>query len=316
MTKEQIQTYLKGVFDIEMHRYVLEKTIDALAEKREMLGRRKAITRPTKRSGNVSFWSCFTVTGIIGAVLGVILMWPDLFGDGFFMNVFMAVIVLPLTALLSAVVFGLPLGIIVWLIRYFRERALVNRRWERDMENYELALNKENDRLRMEERKKAALAAEINSLQQQLTKTNRNLSRLYAYGVLNRDYQNLYAVAIIYSYFCKGRTHSLQFDPRTGDPGAYNLFENEWRLDRIITNTEEILYRLDEIAQNQRDLKESMQNATRQISTLCNKVSAQLNTISNSVAATERNTGIIAYNTACIESETRFMAWMTALYGR
>ena len=203
----------------------------------------------------------------------------------------------------------------VWLVYYFYERARIRRKWEYDMEKYELAVDKENDRLRMEERQKTALAAEIDSLQRQLSQTNRNLSKLYAYGVLDRDYRNLYAVAVIYSYFCKGRTHSLQFDPRTGDPGAYNLYESERRLNRIITNTEEILSRLDEIAQNQYDLAVSMQNATRQISTLCNKVTAQLNGISRSVAATERNTEIIAYNTACMEAETRFMAWMTALYG-
>lgn len=318
MTEAQIKTYLKGVFDIEMHKYVLEETIESLSGKQQMLGRRKAVAHPAKCGGDVSFLGTIWVTGFVCGILGAIYILIDLCtssdDNGLILDIIIGIVAVPVSAIFFAIIFGLPIGTVVWLIRFIRERAQIKRKYERDVEKYELAVDQENARLRREERQKAALAAEIDSLQKQLAQTKRNLNQLYGYGILARDYRHLYAVGVIYNYFCTGRTHSLQFDTRTGDQGAYNLYESERRLDRIITNTEEILYRLDEIAQYQRDLRDSMQNATRQISTLCNKVTAQLSTISDSVAATERNTSIIAYNTACIESETRFMAWMDAAY--
>ena len=108
----------------------------------------------------------------------------------------------------------------------------------------------------------------------------------------------------------KGRTHCLQFNENTGDQGAYNIYESERRLDQIITNTEEILVRFDQVILYQQDLAIGLRDAMGKVDALCGNVNTQLKRIQGSVSNIERSQGVIAYNSECAARELEFMNWM------
>lgn len=69
---------------------------------------------------------------------------------------------------------------------------------------------------------------QIQDISQPLSNAKNDLEKLYRVGLLFSKYQNILAVHKISEYLDSGRCNALE-----GSDGAYNLFENEVRLDRI-----------------------------------------------------------------------------------
>ena len=99
-----------------------------------------------------------------------------------------------------------------------------------------------------------------------LADSRRKLREIYSYDILATKYRNIVAVASIYEYLKDGRTHSL--DINGSDEGAYNKFEREIRLNKIITNTDIIIQKLDVVIENQQELASVMSSATKSIDKL------------------------------------------------
>ena len=110
--------------------------------------------------------------------------------------------------------------------------------------------------------------------------------------ILYRKYWGLVPVCTIYEYFEAGRCTELE-----GHEGAYNMYENELRMNRILGKLDEVIERLDDIAQNQRVLAESIQYSNRMVDRLSGSLkrmesSQELNTYYNKMSA--RNTRFLA----------------------
>ena len=86
--------------------------------------------------------------------------------------------------------------------------------------------------------------------EEELAKT---IQRYYSVDIIHKKYWNLIAATSIYDYFDTGRCDAL-----TGPHGAYNLFEQESRMDIIITKLGQILSSLHRIEQNQYKLYEAV----------------------------------------------------------
>ena len=156
--------------------------------------------------------------------------------------------------------------------------------YKNDLAVYEQNVYYDKIRVEKELRQKKCLKSQCDILAQMWRTSKDNLEKIYAYNILEEKYRNLVAVSSIYEYLKYERTRSLQ---RVGsDEGAYNMFETEMRLNRIITNTEIIIKNLDKIAKNQRELANIMYNAQSSINNLVestNTMSANINNLNTSV---------------------------------
>lgn len=311
MKDKDLQKYMAGVMAMELHIYTLNGAINELTRQHNNLGWRKNIAVPQKKKAETSFFDCFIFSGIacgiLAGLIDLIYEWSHA------QNLWYAIAGI-IAALFYAVgglfVGGIVIGLIAYAILRKKEQQKLDAEYESSIQKYDADVNRQNNRIANEQAKQNALAREINALKTRRTQAQNALRKAYSFNILAPEYRNVYAVSSIHGYLAKGRTHCLQFNEQTGDQGAYNLFENERRLDRVIMNTEEILERLDYVMQYQQDLATGLQDASQRINTLCGNVSTQLNRITGSVSNIAQNQSIIAYNTECARKELEFMNWM------
>ena len=151
-------------------------------------------------------------------------------------------------------------------------------------------------------------------MKRQISESQQRLNEIYGYNILFPDYRNICAVSSIYGYLQKGRTCSLAFNEQTGDQGAYNIYEYEMRMNLIITNTQEILNRLDEISVNQYELAEGLRKANSRIDLLCSSVNRHIKNTSQSLSEMQRCQSIIAYNTEQSQKQLEFINWLHLMH--
>ena len=126
------------------------------------------------------------------------------------------------------------------------------------------------------------LDVEIDALQKKLSQSRAVMRNIYSYNVIYPKYRNLIAVSSFYDYLMSGRCDTLE-----GHEGAYNIFETESRLDKIITQLDTVIAHLEQIQRNQYMLYNAIQDSNRQTQQLYLAVerSAQELARSNQLAA-------------------------------
>lgn len=135
-----------------------------------------------------------------------------------------------------------------------------------------------------------------------------------SHDVIYPKYRNLIAVSSFYDYLMSGRCSELQ-----GHEGAYNIFEVEVRLNRIITQLDHVVARLNTIEQNQYMLYNAISASNATVDRLCSAVehsnrlstanTAQLNQIN-------RNTALAAHEAELTRKEIEYNSRMNQLYKR
>lgn len=316
MTEGNLLQYLDGVLRIELDLYVQRNSIETLTKQYRSLGIRSNIRVPQRGKPQTSLVNCMLGAGIVCGIIAGIKYLIDgwSIATGFFY--YIAAII---AALICAVIGGLAgavvLGTLFWCILRMREKRSLEKKFQADIAEYDAAVSKQNARLTRDNAKKRALEKEIAALRTCYNQSKNYLDKAYSCNIIDPEYRNIYAVSSFYGYIKKGRTHGLQFNQNTGDQGAYNIYENERRLDMIITNTDEILRNLDTVIQNQHELAVGLRNASRQINTLCGNVTAQLANISDSVASIERCQSAIAYYSECTARNMEFLSWVHMIGG-
>ena len=171
----------------------------------------------------------------------------------------------------------------------------------------------ENDKVRVEKelKQKRYIQSQCNTLAQMYQKSRNALNTIYSYDILAPKYRNIVAVSSIYEYLKYDRTRSLQ---RVGsDEGAYNIFESEVRLNKIITNTDIIIQKLDVVIENQRELANTMRNAQNSINNLVtstNNMSARIQSGMNRLNASVE---LSNYQQQQTNNELRYMNFMNTL---
>mgnify|MGYP001864484039 FL=1 len=81
---------------------------------------------------------------------------------------------------------------------------------------------------------------------------------IYDKNIIFPKYRRLPLVCSLYEYFCSGRCSTLE-----GHEGAYNILEMEIRLDRIITQMDMVITRLESIRDGQYVLYSAIQDSNR-----------------------------------------------------
>ena len=106
------------------------------------------------------------------------------------------------------------------------------------------------------------------------------LDKLYELNVIFPKYRDLVAVSQMYEYVASGRCNTL-----SGYEGAYNLYEQELRMNIVISQLEDIYDQLEEISTNQYML----------YSAICESNNLLLE-VANYTEMTAYNTGVIMLN--------------------
>lgn len=158
------------------------------------------------------------------------------------------------------------------------------------------------DRPTPEKAKHYLIKDEIKIAEELLKKFYKARNKMYSYGVLFEKYRNFVAVSSFYEYLASGRCETLE-----GPNGAYNLFENEIRMNMVICQLNQVLESLEEIKQNQYMIYSAIQESNRLLNSLnssTSRVISVLGEIKFKAASMESymskiadNTEVIAYNT-------------------
>ena len=136
------------------------------------------------------------------------------------------------------------------------------------------------------------------NLEKPLKETKENLERVYSKNIIYPKYRNLPALTSIYEYYVTGRCEEL-----SGPYGAYNLYEDEVRKDKIISQLNTVIANLEQIKQNQYKLYEQV----CQIQSNTNRMVWELNAIKGYVIELTNLTALNTYYNGVTALNTRIM---------
>ncbi len=136
------------------------------------------------------------------------------------------------------------------------------------------------------------------TLEKPLKETKENLERVYAKNIIYPKYRNLPALTSIYEYYVTGRCEEL-----SGPYGAYNLYEDEVRKDKIISQLNTVIANLEQIKQNQYKLYEQV----CQIQSNTNRMVRELNATKGYVIELTNLTALNTYYNGVTALNTRIM---------
>lgn len=195
-----------------------------------------------------------------------------------------------------------------------REKNIKIAEYSEKIPQYETEIETERNELKVLNKQKTTASprllairniidSEIVLIEESLRNSYKCRNDLYSYNIVFEKYRNLVALSTFYEYLMAGRCESLE-----GATGAYNIYENEIRLDTIITQLEEIKAKLEDIKQNQYMIYKTLQSISASLHSLSSSMAqATMSLKSIDVKATttneylktiSNNTDIIAYNSA------------------
>lgn len=260
MGKKEMLQYLKDIVDLESQKRVASNTygrLNVLEDKNKNTLGYVAAKSPILWG---ELWKRILIRGFL------ILLALDLVGLVFEMMGFWGL------------VFHF-LGMAVWLIYgiYVISRAKVE---QATNHNKSIAQIKSKKTQAYRELPQIRAAKEV--LKKSFDECQSSLQKLYSLNVINRKYQDMVPCAMFLEYLSTGRTHSLEAVP--GDPGAYNLYEDELYKRRIVS-------RLDQVLESQRILCQEVRNINHTVQQLCGSMEC----MQKSVDRIENNTRISAW---------------------
>jgi len=165
-------------------------------------------------------------------------------------------------------------------------------------------------------------------VKQGLSLSKKHLQTIYDKNFVFPKYRNLVMICSLYEYICAGRFTELE-----GPNGAYNCLETEIRMDRIVTQLNQIIDRLDVIRQNQFMLFSAIQSSNQMLGEILNSNgrieaqlgcfynnSAQLNSqvieLNTRIATLQKTSALTAYQTERAQKELSYINRMDYLSGR
>lgn len=164
------------------------------------------------------------------------------------------------------------------------------------------------------------IAKEIADTEELLKKTLAARNELYAYDIIFVKYRNAVALSSFYEYLSSGRCTTLE-----GADGAYNIYENEIRLNLVISQLDTVIASLEDIKQNQYMMYQEMRNinaSLQRLNSTMDKAFASIQGIeANTSSMNEymehisKNSDVIAHNTAVTAYYSKVNAELTNALG-
>lgn len=104
---------------------------------------------------------------------------------------------------------------------------------------------------------------EIKKAEELLKKLYAVRNEIYGCGVIFVKYCNFVAISSFYEYLSSGRCQQLE-----GHDGAYNIYENEIRLDMVVSQLSQVIQSLEQIQRNQYVIYSAIKETNKQINAL------------------------------------------------
>ena len=312
MTKLELIAYLKDIASLEQDVYTLDETADAL-EKQRKKPRQRTFDKPVYREVSKQDVANATsnnsagvaVISIIALVLGLIISipifrwWTLLMGP---IMCFALVIIFQQISMSSA------------------KKSLTEKRqseYEAGKTQFEQDTTAEAERYAQEKEAadhiNAGLDKHLAEIRTQKANVVTALQKLYDLNIIYPKYRAIIPVTMFCEYLEAGRCETLD-----GADGAYNKYEEELRMERVIGNLGQIKSalgrisnqlgnisgQLGKIQQNQYSLYHELQEGNRIAASISNSAIS----IAQSNAAIAANTAWTAYSAAATARSTRAIA--------
>lgn len=301
----KIKEHLEKAKILESRIFTLNNMISLMDEKINYLKSEKYVPEPRHHRNNFNWISPFMIILLIAFVALTAMTASSTFDFIGIILCVLSVILIFFSAETMGIVFGsIGIAIVGTFILYLISAAITAAKNGKIDKEHGIVLNQAGQ----EHQKELAKAKIITNQKMQLIQKRRSaeamLENIYRENIIYPKYRNMVAVLSMYEYFTSGRCTEL-----TGHEGAYNIYENELRLNIIISSLDDILYRLDEIKQNQYVLYQELKSTQNMIDSL----SGDLNYMMSSVNAVERNSSIAAYNSKMAAEDTRLLTYINMI---
>lgn len=291
MTNQELKEYVKLAYEMEQEVFLQKEAIKRAEQKYTDLS--KGLPKPVSQA---SFGEALANGfNLSGALIGLALFFSFLaliFQNTKAIFVFALLIVLCLL--------GIPVGIIFSFIDDYSKRQ----KHSQNMVEYQNALERQGA-------EKNALTVQITEWKRLCEKSESNLKKLYSYNVIYPKYQNLIAVSSFYDYLYSGSCSTLE-----GPHGAYNKFDVEVRLDKIITKMDVIIQQLNTIQTNQFMLYQAINNSNKTIDNLSRALDSGLSRLGNGISNLSKQSEIAAYEAERTRKELEYRNRMDRIYHR
>ena len=306
LSNNSLKQYISTIAQMEQVKYRQEKAIETLQSEIARLRNSYVMTKPQMGKMNEikEFIGGSAVTGvglIIADVFGIVpSVATSVFGTGSFMDA---------CAPLMAFVGGIAL--IVRAVNASGENKIVKEKNSKMRAYYKQEMEKYNrNAAEVNAKKKLAdvLSKQLGEMRAKKAEMERNLNRAYSYNVIYPSYRNLVAVSSFYDYLYSGKCSTLE-----GHEGAYNIFDMESRMDKIITQLDRISYQLENIRYSQNTLYTIMKSSNDKLDRMQNSIYNSENyllSLSRSAALTnsqleriECNAELTRFNTEQMQRE-------------
>lgn len=262
MTTPELKEYLSMVVDMEKSIYFEEALIEANKARISTLGGKKNFTKPQKGQGEP-----LEHGGIIFLAILAISILSGIVSANFFVSLGVFLIL--------ALIFG--------IVEEVSGRKKAKAQYRLDLQEYNNKLQKDSIRVTQENQLKDLLTEGIKNIESRIAESKKALEKIYGANIIFPKYRNLVAVCSLYEYLCSGRCDTLE-----GANGAYNLFENEVKMNMIILQLDRIAQSLEQIKANQYMLYSAIQESNQRANQIASRLDQLVQAI-NSQAATEEN---------------------------
>lgn len=190
------------------------------------------------------------------------------------------------------------LSIIGVLFNIYSEKQDRTKAYKKALQVYNASVK--NDKLRVQH--ELTLRTELwNQMQRVISERNNTqeaLNTMYNIGLIHPKYRHMVAVASFFDYFDTGICFSF-----TGPGGAYAVYEEDLKFQRIVTKLDIIISKLDELIQSQRKLAELMRDANNTL----HRIEQSNNRMMQSLSEMKENTELIEYNSRCAMQSSAVM---------
>lgn len=165
-------------------------------------------------------------------------------------------------------------------------------KYEAKVKSHKQALARRDRDLTNQQARVTYLQEAVNQCTQNIYNTRSLLDRYYNMGYLYPKYRRIVPVCAFCEYLEAGRCDSL-----TGPNGAYNIYENEVLMKRVIEKLDDVIARLDDINYNQQLIAQELCRGRSQISQILQSVDSSIRSVQQSSAITSYYARITAMNT-------------------
>ena len=265
---QSILKYLQKVQELEGTIYTMDRMTTQLADQALQLGRKQRIELPSPRTSNRSISNFAVIGGFLGIFVAMIIVviYVNVGDSNSFWTstaIFEYITMIVMTAALSIIavptcaLIGLIIGMIIKQVDNRR-----NKRLDLNDKIETLALIEQDEkRVKQELVIQDKIKAQMRQIKQQRDHVKESLAQLYALNIVHPKYRSLIPITMFCEYMETGRCNSLE-----GHEGAYNIYEQEVRLDRIATKLDVIIQKLDSIRENQYDLYQLLSQTNSTVS--------------------------------------------------